>query len=239
MDTDLAFFYDYGGSAARIHVFLADPANTEFDYQGDAGWWGVASGYDLDKVVHAVAGDWNGDGDGDIATVYDYGVVNEKTHTRIHVFGSTGSSFNYSGPEGWWKSPGSYNSRLVKHAADRGSRLRDADEDKLINLAEVRLSTDPYLADTDVDGFGDGIEVYVTTNPLAACGPDAWPPDLRGTDNTINSSDFNPILANWQQTVPPAPVRYDISPWSGASPDKKISSSDFNPILARWQQSCQ
>ena len=97
---DVAVFYDYGGSgAARIHVWLS--TGSSFTYQGDLGWWNVASGYSPVYVGDRMTvGDFDRNGKDDVAVMYDYGLNN----TRIHVFLSTGSGFTYSGPSGWWAS---------------------------------------------------------------------------------------------------------------------------------------
>ncbi len=95
--TDIAALYNYGGTASRWHVWLSD--GTKFNISnGSNGWWKVDSGYDASKVVRAVSGDFNKDGKGDIAALYNYG----SGKVRWHVWTSTGSSFTYSGSSGWW-----------------------------------------------------------------------------------------------------------------------------------------
>ncbi|MFA5135413.1 MAG: FG-GAP-like repeat-containing protein [Patescibacteria group bacterium] len=104
---DIASLYDYPETEARIHVFIS--TGSSFTYYGPVGWWHVTSGYNTDCVRHMAAGDFNGDGKSDIAAVYDYGGA----QTRIHMFLSTGSSFAYQGPSGWWSSTGYYASTVV------------------------------------------------------------------------------------------------------------------------------
>ncbi|KHD37246.1 integrin [Clostridium acetobutylicum] len=103
---DIAVIYNYGNSETRIHVFIS--TGSSFSYTDCNGWWN-ATGYDAGRITGAVAGDFNGDGKSDIATMYDYG----GGETRIHVFTSTGSSFTYTGANGWWNSTG-YDSNRVK-----------------------------------------------------------------------------------------------------------------------------
>ena len=94
-------FYQYPGGAARIHVWLS--TRRSFSYRGSNGWWRV-SGYHLRAVGDRMTvGDYNGDGRDDIAVFYDYGAG-----ARIHVFQSTGRSFTYMGPRGWWGVDGGY-----------------------------------------------------------------------------------------------------------------------------------
>lgn len=53
------------------------------------------------------------------------------------------------------------------------------------NAAELAIGTNPCVADTDSDGFKDGVEVYVGTDANVKCGYDAWPPDI---DNNAAAS---------------------------------------------------
>ncbi len=107
---DIAVMFDYGGANARIHVFLSN--GTSFVYQGDSGWWARGS-YLMSSVLgRMVAGDFDGNGRDDIATLYDY----TAGMARIHVFLSTGSSFTYQGNNGWWRTESGYSLASV---ADR------------------------------------------------------------------------------------------------------------------------
>lgn len=47
---------------------------------------------------------------------------------------------------------------------------QDSDGDGLTNLEEFKHNTNPNSSDTDGDGYGDGLEVYVGTDPLSANG---------------------------------------------------------------------
>ena len=53
--------------------------------------------------------------------------------------------------------------------------------------------------DSDIDGFSDGIETYIGTNPLVGCGIAAWPPDAND-DRYVDVGDvvflFNGVVAN-------------------------------------------
>ncbi len=117
-DDDLSTFYDYGyipevsKYRTRVHVWLS--TTTSFTYQGGGGWWTV-DGYNMDDVTQAVGGDFDNNGRHDLATFYDYGLVNGKYRTRIHVWLSTGTSYAYQGGGGWWSVDG-YNANSVIHA---------------------------------------------------------------------------------------------------------------------------
>ncbi len=109
--TDLAGFYDYGNGITRIHVWLND-GGTKFNYQKSAGWWESTRGYDASRITSVVSGDYNSDGNDDIATFYDYG----NNETRIHVWLSDGASaFKYQGSRGWWAAKG-YSSKNIVNA---------------------------------------------------------------------------------------------------------------------------
>ncbi len=69
----------------------------------------------------------------------------------------------------------------------------DTDSDGLYDLDELRARTEPWVVDSDNDGFSDGIEMYFnarggTFNPIGRL-PDGGgadqgcPPELRGIDN--------------------------------------------------------
>ena len=53
----------------------------------------------------------------------------------------------------WWESRWGLNPQLN----DAGS---DLDNDRLSNLREFQLDTNPTSADTDGDGFSDGMEIF-------------------------------------------------------------------------------
>lgn len=106
--TDIATFYDYGDCETRIHAFIS--TGNRLSYQGSQGWWS-STGYCASAISQAVSGDFDGDGDDDIATFYDYG----DNETRIHVFKANVSSFEYQGSQGWWSSTG-YDVSKIKYA---------------------------------------------------------------------------------------------------------------------------
>lgn len=73
----------------------------------------------------------------------------------------------------------------------------DTDGDGLTDGQEVLIhGTDPLNPDTDGDGFNDFREVFMVTDPLVACGTDAWPPDF-DNNQLVNILDLS-------QLTPPA-----------------------------------
>jgi hypothetical protein len=90
--------------------------STGSSFSGYSTWWSIPSGYCLSSVAaRFVAGDFDGDGDDDLATFYDYGTPAGKS--RIHVWISNGdNSFAWSGPPGqpgapalgWWRIASGY-----------------------------------------------------------------------------------------------------------------------------------
>ena len=108
--SDLAVFYDYGNGEARIHTWLSN--GSSFRYQGSLGWWRV-TGYYLSQVPFTVSNFHSPvfeNRRGDIAAIYDY----PGDETRIHTLLSTGSSFKYQGPGGWWRSTNYNTSNIIK-----------------------------------------------------------------------------------------------------------------------------
>lgn len=99
-DDDIATIYDYPSDTCAIHVWLS--TGSSFTYQGPQGWYYLASGYPSQNVKFMVSGDWDNDGDDDVATFYDYGWTGSAYRTRIHTWLSTGSAFSYQGGGGWW-----------------------------------------------------------------------------------------------------------------------------------------
>jgi hypothetical protein len=69
---DIAAFYDYGNSNARIHTWLS--SGTNITYKGSNGWWKESnSGYNVENITgRVVSGDFNEDGKSDISAFYDY-----------------------------------------------------------------------------------------------------------------------------------------------------------------------
>lgn len=91
---DIAAMYGYGA----LHVWLS--TGSAFKYQGNDGWWRDGN-YDAWKVTDRfVSGDFDLNGKADIAAMRDYGDGN----SRLHVWLSTGSAFDYQRDQGWWRS---------------------------------------------------------------------------------------------------------------------------------------
>ena len=84
--------------------------------------------YDVNKITQrVVVGDFDRDGyKDDIAVFYDYG----NSQTRIHMFKSTGSSFQYTGAAGYWQSTG-YDVNLIKGRVVSGDFNNNGFEDDI------------------------------------------------------------------------------------------------------------
>lgn len=89
--------------------------------------------------------------------------------------------------------------------------------------------------DHDCDGTSDANERYLGTDPTARCpddsSHDAWPPDLNLSQN-VSIADVLALKPYFNQSVPPAPARYDLVP-SGA-----ISIADVLAIKPYFNLSC-
>lgn len=90
-------------------------------------------------------------------------------------------------------------------------------------------------ADSDLDGWSDSSESIIGTNPNAACGFNAWPPDITN-DQFSDISDVGLLISNFAVGVPPAPARYNISP---QPPDGYIDILDISTMNHHFGKSCQ
>jgi len=79
----------------------------------------------------------------------------------------------------------------------------DADSDGL---------PDDIDPDDDNDRWSDVAETTIGTNPLLACGPDAWPPDINNNGFVDITGDIVTVANHFGESVPPAAARYDIAP---------------------------
>ncbi len=73
------------------------------------------------------------------------------------------------------------------------------------------------------------------TNPLLACGADAWPPDFN-SDAAVTGADLSAVAADIGLSVPPAPVRKDIAP--DPAGDNNITGADLSAVAARIGEAC-
>jgi len=92
----------------------------------------------------------------------------------------------------------------------------------------------PTVADCDNDAFGDGAERSIGTNPLAACGPDAWPADINN-DGFSDIADVSALTGVFGQAVPPAPARYNIAP---DTPDGFVDITDVSRMTGLFGMPC-
>lgn len=127
---DVAAFYDYGSGVVRIHVWLSNGGG--FDLSGGSGgWWYTLGPYYLSNIAdRVVAGDFDEDGYDDVAAFYRY----SSTDSRIHVWLSSGSSFNYQNPNNGWWSPGTGQSYDAAQVAGRFV-AGDFDSDEDVDVA--------------------------------------------------------------------------------------------------------
>jgi len=117
--------------------------------------------------------------------------------------------------------------------SDNDSLRNGAANVSLTNIEEMNRGTDPCNVDSDNDGFNDGVEIYIGTDPLDACPDDkydpTWPPDFNN-DRSVNILDvlfYKPKLAG------PYDKRYDLNT------DGTVNILDvllFKPLLGKTCQ---
>ena len=116
---DIATMYDYT-DGSEIHVFLS----TGSSFKGWQSWYSDKTSYKSSCIDdRMVAGDFNGDGKDDIATMYAYDTYN----THMHVFLSTGTSFK--GWDTWYKDTTSYSVNCVNGRMTAGDFNGDGKDD--------------------------------------------------------------------------------------------------------------
>jgi hypothetical protein len=95
------------------------------------------------------------------------------------------------------------------------------------------------LADSDGDGWSDGAESVIGTDPAAACGPDAWPADI-DNDGFVDTGDIGVVTNNYGDAVPRgAPHRQDLAPDPPlAAPDAFIDIGDIARLTGVFGQGC-
>jgi Bacterial TSP3 repeat/Calcineurin-like phosphoesterase len=88
--------------------------------------------------------------------------------------------------------------------------------------------------DSDADGFSDAIEVSAGTDPLVACGVDAWPADINN-DGLVDIAELAVLTGNFGKPVPPAPARANIAPHP---PDRFVDTGDIGRMAGLFGQGC-
>jgi Bacterial TSP3 repeat len=94
--------------------------------------------------------------------------------------------------------------------------------------------------DRDNDGWSDGAETVIGTDPLDPCpdtpADDAWPPDINNDTFVDIIGDIAPVANNFALSVPPGPARHDIAP---DPPDSFIDIvGDIALMAGLFGQSC-
>jgi hypothetical protein len=119
---DIAAMRSGTNGRPSIHVWLYD---APYFYHEE--WYlRPNNGYYLSNVDdRMVAGDFDGDGYDDIATFYD----NSNGASRIHVWLSDGTAFDYVSPTGWWDTTSGYTISCVDSRMVAGDFDEDGKDD--------------------------------------------------------------------------------------------------------------
>ncbi|MEK6968431.1 MAG: CAP domain-containing protein [Nanoarchaeota archaeon] len=112
---------------------------------------------------------------------------------------------------------------------------------RMDNAAEIIIRSDPCNTDSDGDGFSDGAEFYLGTDPLDNCGPNAWPADIvsggiPASTNRVTVLDLTSFLApnrfiNTNIGDIPGNRRWDIAPGKGPF-SKDINVQDITLLIS-------
>ena len=84
------------------------------------------------------------------------------------------------------------------------------------------------------DGWSDGAEASIGTNPALACGTDAWPADITN-DGLSDIFDIVRLTNDFAESVPPALARHDIAP---DPTDGLVDIFDISRLTAFFGTSC-
>jgi len=90
------------------------------------------------------------------------------------------------------------------------------------------------ILDSDHDGWSDAAENIIGTNPLLACGTNAWPPDINN-DTFVDISDITLVTGHFGEAVTTATKRLNIAP---DPPDGFIDITDITRLTGLFSQHC-
>jgi len=94
--TDIGVLYDYGSSDSGILVFLSNGPG----FNAPTPLWRSGAGNWTAALSKPTVGDFDGDGDADVAILYDYG----HKDTGLHILMSTGTGLSLLAPALQWRS---------------------------------------------------------------------------------------------------------------------------------------
>ena len=100
-------------------------------------------------------------------------------------------------------------------------------------LCKRHCETEHGYSDGDGDAFGDALEATIGTEQFAACGENAWPPDINN-DGVVSSADVFSVFPAWLKQLGDEGFsqRLDLNA------DGAISSSDVFTMFPHWLQVC-
>ena len=171
----------------------------------------------------------------------------------ITVFGRSSPNNNVvltnpasAGTAVWTGSYASFGGEFITNASDSVciGNTCDTDADGVPDVSDNCLAwpnasqnLPPWpvpASDPDCDGFSTAVEDRVVTNPFVHCGYNAWPADLNN-DTFSDIFDITQVTGNFGVSVPPAPVRQNISP---DPPDGYVDIFDISTLGAFFALTC-
>jgi len=95
------------------------------------------------------------------------------------------------------------------------------------------------IQDTDGDGWSNGAEAIIGTNPSAACGVNAWPADINN-NGFSDTADIVALTGDFGDAVPgAAPARHDLAPDPPlAPPNAFVDTQDIARLTGLFGLAC-
>ncbi len=101
-----------------------------------------------------------------------------------------------------------------------------------VNASYNNTSSSSLNLDTDLDGFSDVVERFISTNSLSGCGENAWPPDVNN-DTKVTILDILAVSGNvMSANILHYAARYDLNT------DGLIDQRDIDVVTANHGKTC-
>lgn len=156
--SDIAAFYDNGSGGTSLRVWLS--TGTSFTYQGDAGWWSAASGYNASNLTgRVVSGNFERFSNNDILGFFDCSY--NAGSLRTNVWQNYGNSFAYAnGSLGYpWLTSFAYDKSLNNTLGESTNYMES-------NKQSFLMHPNPTNSDFSISGLDPTVETQITVFDL-------------------------------------------------------------------------